>query len=144
MRYAVPPRLALCGEPYHPINSCLPCKATWMRNQRAKNRKPRNVGFKGPECLECGGIRSRVEETGYTEDAQRLRSRTCLDCGARAASIEIYVPAATFWQLAATEHRTRKREVSYAKRGKGLYRTAVRSAPDRIEVDVRVRRERAA
>jgi hypothetical protein len=130
---------ALCGTPYHPINTCLECKRLYMRQHRAEHPKKRDVGFKGPECYECGGIRSRVNDTGYTDDAQRIRERVCLDCGNKAVSVEVYVEDVTFWQVCASERRTRKRELDYQTRGKGLYRTPVKyRGPDRFDVNVRV------
>jgi hypothetical protein len=135
---------ALCGAPYHPIGSCLACKRLYMRLQRQKNRKPRRVGFRGPECLECGGVNSKVAETGYTDDGDRIRRRECLDCGQSCASVEVYIdPAeATFWKLNGKRIRT-KRENDYARRGKGVFRAPVKwRDPDRLEVEVKVVRSR--
>ena len=137
---------ALCGQPYHPINTCLDCKRLYMRQHRATHPKPRReVGFKGPECIECGGIRSRVNDTGFTDDAQRIRERTCLDCGNKALSVEVYVEDVTFWQVCASDRRQRKREINYQRRGKGIYRSPVKYRdPDRLDVSVRVLRARRA
>lgn len=96
------------------------------------------AGFRGPECLACGGIRSEVKESGYTIDDQRIRRRVCLDCGQDATSVEVYIDPAltTFWRLNPSR-RARKRENDYARKGKGLYRLPNRrNEPDRILVMV--------
>lgn len=95
-------------------------------------------GFRGPECLECGGINSAVKESGYSADDQRIRRRVCADCGQDAVSVEVYVPPGmtTFWKLN-PGRRDRKRESDYARKGKGLYRLPNRrAAADRLTVQV--------
>lgn len=138
-------RLALCGEPYHPIRSCKPCKATYERNRRAKRRVERRWGFKGPECLDCGGVRSKVMESGYTDDGQRIRRRVCEDCGQDCASVEVYIHPSdsTFWKLNG-ERARRKRENDYRRKGKGLWRVQRRwTDADRLDVEVRVVKPRS-
>jgi len=143
-------RLAVCGSPYHPIRSCLECHRLDMKRRRARNPAKRQAGFKGPECLECGGINSRVAETGYTDDGQRIRRRECRDCGQTCASVEVYIdPERTsFWKLNGKRIRE-KRENDYTRRGKGVFRAPVKwRTPDRLEITVRIipgaERERAA
>lgn len=97
-------------------------------------------GFRGPECLDCGGVRSEVRESGYTVDDQRIRRRVCLDCGQDACSVEVYIEPGltTFWRL--NPHRAElKRENDYRRRGKGIYRLPNRrNQPDRVLVTVSV------
>ena len=100
-------------------------------------------GFKGPECLECGAIRSKVSESGYTLDGQRIRLRRCLDCGQRATSIEVFIhpDETTFFRLNA--RKVPERETSYRRDGKGVYRVPQRwVGPDHIRVRVLIRRSR--
>ena len=95
-------------------------------------------GFRGPECLDCGGINSAVKESGYSADDQRIRRRVCADCGNDAVSVEVYIPEGmtSFWKLN-PGRRDRKRESDYARRGKGAYRLENRRAqPDRLTVQV--------
>lgn len=102
-------------------------------------------GFKGPECLECGGVRSKVGESGYTLDGQRIRLRRCLDCGQRGSSIEIYLhpDETTFFRL--NGRKVAEREAEYEREGKGVFRVPQRwTGPDRVRVRVLVRKGRAA
>ena len=97
-------------------------------------------GFRGPECLDCGGIRSVVKESGYSADDQRIRRRVCSDCGQDAVSVEVYIPEGmtTFWRLNPSR-ASRKRENDYQRRGKGAYRLLNRrSTPDRLSVQILV------
>jgi hypothetical protein len=96
-------------------------------------------GFRGPECLACGGIRSEVKESGYTVDDQRIRRRQCLDCGGEGVSVEVYIDGdTTFWRLN-PDRAYRKRENDYRRRGKGIYRLPNRqTVPDRLGVVVTV------
>ena len=143
-------RPALCGTAYHPIPSCLECKRLYMRAHRRKHAKPRRVGFRGPECFECGGVNSKVAETGYTDDGLRIRRRECLDCGQSCASVEVYIDPTetTFWMLNGKRIRN-KRENDYRQRGKNVFRAPVKwRDPDQLEVTVKVikakQRSRAA
>jgi hypothetical protein len=124
------PVSALRGRPR------LYCSETCRRRGQAK--KKAQTGFRGPECLSCGGIRSEVRESGYTADDQRIRRRVCLDCGQAATSVEVYIdPSLTsFWRLNPTR-AAQKREKDYQTRGKGIYRLPNRRhEPDRILVMV--------
>jgi hypothetical protein len=97
-------------------------------------------GFRGPECLDCGGVRSEVKESGYTADDQRIRRRVCLDCGQDAVSVEVYIEPGltTFWRLN-PHRRDLKREGDYRRRGKGIYRLLNRrTREDRLSVTVSV------
>lgn len=97
-------------------------------------------GFRGPECLDCGGVQSEVKESGYTADDQRIRRRVCCDCGQDAVSVEVYITpgATTFWRLN-PHRRDRKREGDYRRRGRGIYRLLNRRAlEDRLAVSVMV------
>lgn len=99
------------------------------------------AGFRGPECLECGGTKSEVKESGYSANDQRIRRRVCMDCGQDAVSVEVYVPKGltTFWKLN-PERAGRKRESDYRRKGKGIYRLPNRvTAHDTLEVSVNVR-----
>jgi hypothetical protein len=142
----VKPEFALCGRPYHWIKSCLDCHRLYMRQQREKrNIGGHGYGFKGPECLECGGIRAKVAESGYTDDGQRIRRRICLDCGQDCASVEVYVDPeqTTFWKLNGGRMR-RKREGDYRRKGKGIFRAPVKwRNPDKLLVTVTVVRDRS-
>lgn len=134
------PKLALCGQPYHWIKSCLDCHRIYMRNRRKGTSGQRKVGFKGPECLECGGIASKVMESGYTDDGLRIRRRECMDCGQSCASVEVYIDPeeTTFWKLNGKRIR-QKRENDYRRKGKGIFRAPVKWAePDRLDVTVTV------
>lgn len=97
-------------------------------------------GFRGPECLACGGVRSEVRESGYTLDDQRIRHRVCLDCGQDQCSVEVYIDPGltTFWRLN-PDRADRKREGDYRRKGKGVYRLPNRrTLPDRLGVMVTV------
>ena len=134
-------RVALCGADYHPIRSCLECHRLDMRRRRAAAppKSSRSFGFRGPECLECGGIKSEVRESGYTDAGQRIRRRVCHDCGQDCASVEVYVdPSQTSFYRLDGERMRRKRVQAYARRGKGLYRVQSRWT-EADELDVRVR-----
>ena len=95
-------------------------------------------GFRGPECLACGGVRSEVKESGYTVDDQRIRRRVCLDCGQDQCSVEVYIDPGltTFWRLN-PDRADRKREGDYRRKGKGVYRLPNKvTHPDRLTVAV--------
>lgn len=107
-------------------------------------RKSSAWGFRGPECLSCGGTRAAVKESGYTDDGLRIRRRACLDCGASCASVEVFInPELTSFARLNGRRIRRDRESQYANRGKGLWRVPQRwSEPDQIRVSVDLRKPR--
>lgn len=100
-------------------------------------------GFRGPECLSCGGTRSKVTDSGYTDEGLRIRRRRCIDCGQVCTSVEVYInpELTTFSRLNGVRMR-RDRERRYATEGKGLWRLPWRwVTPDKIRVRVEMRRD---
>ena len=131
---------SICGSSYHGISTCLACKRIWARKNRANKGTKRSFGFKGPECFECGGTKSKVMESGYSDDGLRIRRRECMDCGQSCASVEVYIDPneSTFWKLNGKRIRN-KRDNDYIRKGKGMFRAQVKwRDPDRLDVRVRV------
>ena len=99
-------------------------------------------GFRGPECLACGGIKSAVKESGYTDEGLRIRRRRCADCGQFCTSVEVYInPELTTFSRLNGERLRRDRERRYRHDGKGLWRLPFRWVkPDRLRVRIELRR----
>ena len=68
----------------------------------------------GVECVDCGGIRTRVVKAGMDANGNRIRMRKCRDCSAAFTTVE-----------AAHPFNFNRTDVVYADRARDQYQAAV-------------------
>ncbi len=87
-------------------------------------------------CPECESHQSRTRESGYDAEGRRLRSKVCIECGARYSTIEVTIPAPGSLYVLDAYRKYRNRMTMRARRG---YHGGIGGAPLRPEPVVNVK-----